>query len=405
MWPFSGGRMTDPRFRVRQTIVFVQIAIATTLLAGAALLIASFHRLMAVPPGFNTDRTLLADVSLPVSRYSRDTRGPFYARLLDRVRSVHGVEAAGAGGPLPLSGLDGLLRFGPMTMEGRLPTPDRLQRAYVRWATPEYFRAMGIGVRAGRVFAESDTAASAPVAVVDADFARRYFGSDTPIGRRVKMPLEQTTWREIVGVVGTVRQTALDREPEPHLYVPQAQLPSPELTLVIRVAGNPTDLTASVREQMRSLDADLPLSNVRTLADLVAGSAEPRRLGALLMSLFAAIALLLTLVGVYGAVAQVVAQSTKEIGVRIAMGATHGDVVSLVVLRALRMALSGVAAGWLLAWVATPALRSMLYGIAPHDPLALLGAGAVLTAAASLAAYLPARRVLRFDVINALRVE
>lgn len=219
------------------------------------------------------------------------------------------------------------------------------------------------------------------------------------------MPLEQTTWREIVGVVGTVRQTALDREPEPHLYVPQAQLPSPELTLVIRVAGNPTDLTASVREQMRSLDADLPLSNVRTLADLVAGSAEPRRLGALLMSLFAAIALLLTLVGVYGAVAQVVAQSTKEIGVRIAMGATHGDVVSLVVLRALRMALSGVAAGSLLAWVATPALRSMLYGIAPHDPLALLGAGAVLTAAASLAAYLPARRVLRFDVINALRVE
>lgn len=145
VWPFSGGRMTDPRFRVRQTIVFVQIAIATTLLAGAALLIASFHRLMAVPPGFNTDRTLLADVSLPVSRYSRDTRGPFYARLLDRVRSVHGVEAAGAGGPLPLSGLDGLLRFGPMTMEGRLPTPDRLQRAYVRWATPEYFRAMGIG--------------------------------------------------------------------------------------------------------------------------------------------------------------------------------------------------------------------------------------------------------------------
>jgi putative ABC transport system permease protein len=400
----SGMRTTGGQVRARQAIVFAQIAVATALVAAGALLIGSFHRLTSVPTGFSADRTLLADVSLPGVRYARAARAPFFTNLLERIRALPGVQAAGAGGPLPLSGLDGLLRFA-LTLEGREPPPDGRQRAYLRWATPDYFKAMGIELKAGRTFLESDTATSAPVAVIDTELARRYFPGENAIGRRVRTPMDQNRFREIIGVVAAVRQSALDRDEEPHVYVPQAQLPSTDLTLVIRANGDAMALAPEIRRILGGFDAELPLSNVRPLAELVAGSAAPRRIGALLLSAFAAFALLLTLVGVYGVVSQVVVQSTREIGVRLALGATTRDVLSLVVSRAVKLAIGGVVAGSILAWFATPALRAMLYGIGPRDPLTLIGSGALLTAAAALAAYLPARRILRLDVVNALRVD
>jgi putative ABC transport system permease protein len=180
---------------------------------------------------------------------------------------------------------------------------------------------MGIDVRDGRVSGESDTPDSPRVAVIDSQLARRYFPGENPIGRRVRLPIERQISREIIGVVGAVRQMALDRDAEPHVYVPQAQVASSELTLVIRAMGDPAAFAPPLRDIVRSLDPDLPLSNVRPLADLVAGSAAPRRIGALMLSLFAAVAVLLTLVGVYGVVSQGVAQSTREIGIRIALGA------------------------------------------------------------------------------------
>jgi putative ABC transport system permease protein len=400
----SGMRTTGSQVRARQAIVFAQIAVATALVAAGALLIGSFQRLTSVPTGFSADRTLLADVSLPGVRYARDTRGPFFASLLERIRALPGVQAAGAGGPLPLSGLDGLLRFA-LTLEGRQPPADGRQRAYLRWATPDYFKAMGIELRAGRTFSESDTATSAPVAVIDSELARRYFPGENAIGRRVRTPMDQNRFREVIGVVAAVRQSALDRDEEPHVYVPQAQLPSTDLTLVIRANGDAMALAPDVRRILTGFDAELPLANVRPLAELVAGSAAPRRISALLLSAFAAFALLLTLVGVYGVVSQVVVQSTREIGVRVALGATTRDVLSLVVTRTVKLAIGGVVAGSILAFFATPALRAMLYGIGPRDPLTLVGSGALLTAAAALAAYLPARRILRLDVMNALRVD
>ncbi len=205
--------------------------------------------------------------------------------------------------------------------------------------------------------------------------------------------------------MGSVRQTALDRDAEPHVYVPQAQLPSPDLTLVVRSDGSPASIAPGVRDAIRGLDVDLPISNVRALADLVSGSTASRRFNALLLSLFAAVALVLTLVGVYGVVSQLVSQSTREIGVRIAIGASVGDVMSVMVGRALRMAVAGVAAGSVAAWLAAPALRGMVYGIAPRDPVTLIAVPLLLAAAAALAAYIPARRILRLDVVNALRVE
>jgi putative ABC transport system permease protein len=399
-----GARATGEHVRIRQAIVGVQIALATGLLVAGVLLVRSFDRLIAVPSGFSADRTLLADVSLPVARYARDARSPFYDGALARIRALPGVEAAGAGGPLPLSGQDGLLRFG-LSVEGQAAASDRFDRAYLRWATPGYFAAMGIPLRAGRAFTDVDTARSTPVAVIDDEVARRFFGRDNPVGRRVQISIERTAWREVIGVVASVRQTSLDRSAEPHVYVPQAQLATPALTLVVRGSGDPSALAAGVRDVVRSVDADLPLSNVRSLADLVAGSTASRRLSAVALSLFAALAAALTLVGVYGVVSQLVAQSTRELGVRIALGASRRDVMSLVMRRALKTAALGVIAGWLLAWLAAPALRGMVYGVAPRDPATFVLVAVVLLTAAALAAYLPARSILRLDVLAALRVE
>jgi putative ABC transport system permease protein len=205
--------------------------------------------------------------------------------------------------------------------------------------------------------------------------------------------------------VGSVRQTALDRAAEPHVYIPNAQMPSAELTLVVRSEATTSAIASGVRDAIRGLDPELPISNVRSLADVVSGSTASRRFNALLLSLFATVAVMLTLVGVYGVVSQLVAQSTREIGVRIAMGANARQVVSLMLGRAVRMAVAGVVAGALAAWVAAPALGGMVYGIAPRDPATLLAVPVLVTAVAVLAAYLPARRILRLDVVHALRVD
>jgi predicted permease len=315
-----------------------------------------------------------------------------------------GVQAAGAGGPLPLSGLEGLMRFG-ISVEGRDPSPDRPDRAYLRWATPGYFTAMGIPLRAGRAIAAADSAASVPVAVIDEVLARRFFGTENPIGRRVMLSNEARakTWREVIGVVGGVRQTTLDRDADPHIYVAEAQVPVSELTMIVR-AESP-GVAAGVRDVIHALDADLPVANFRTLADLISGSTARRRFNAMLLSLFAAVAVLLTLVGVYGVIAQMVAQSAREVGVRIAMGASAGDVISLLLARAVKLAVAGVGAGAAAAWLAAPALGGLLYGIAPRDPATLAIVPVLLVAAATLAAYLPARRILRLDVVHALRTD
>ena len=215
----------DGHVRVRQAIVLVQIAIATTLVAGGALLLSSFLRLTAVPPGFNPDRTLLADVALPGVRYARGARGLFFAALVERVSALPGVEGAGAGGPLPLSGLDGLLRFA-------IPSKDAIhrpivQRAYVRWATPGYFKAMGIELRAGRALAETDTARRHRSWSSTPSSPGAFSTAQDPLGKRISTSLDAKTFREVIGVVGSVRQSNLERDEEPHLYLPQSQVPQP----------------------------------------------------------------------------------------------------------------------------------------------------------------------------------
>ena len=397
----EGSRSTAGGFRARQALVVVQIAAATALVAGGVVLMRSLVRLTSVPSGFQADRTLLADVSLPSARYTRDMRSPFFDRALDRIRALPGVQSAGAGGPLPLSGQNGLLRFG-IEVEGRAPAPDG-QRAYVRWTTPGYFTAMGIRQIEGRAITADDAAGRAPVCVIDEPLARRLFPGESPIGRRVSASLQRNVWRTIVGVVGSVRQTSLDRDADPHVYLPEAQYPASALTLVVRSAGGSGATAADVRRVILEMDRDLPLSNVRSLADLVAGSTASQRFNTALLAAFAGVALLLTLVGVYGVVAQAVAQSTRELAVRVALGASGRDVLSLTLRRASVVTIAGVVAGAVLAWLATPALRGMLYGVGPHDAVAFAVAVALLACTALGAAYIPARRLLRLDVVHSLR--
>ena len=396
----SGQRSTAADVRGRQAIVAAQIALSTALVAIGMLLIASVHRLTAVPVGFAADETLLAEMALPRSRYSSEALAPFYDRFLERIRALPGVRAAGAGGPTPLSGVDGLLRFA-VTIEG-VPD-DRTQRAYVRWATTGYFDALGIRLVAGRAFASSDGPRSAPVAVIDAEFARRYFPGANPVGRRVRTSVDAKAFREVIGVVEAVRQSTLDREAEPHLYLAEAQLPSAEMGLVVRSDRPAEAIVGEIRATLRELDPELPLSNVRPLRALVAESAAPRRLSAQLLTSFAVAALLLTLVGVYGVMSQIVMQSTRELGIRLALGATASGIVGLTVHRATRMAVLGAAMGLTVAWLSAPALGGLLYGIAPRDPWTLAGAAVLMVSAALAAAYLPSRRLLRLDVVQSLR--
>jgi putative ABC transport system permease protein len=240
------------------------------------------------------------------------------------------------------------------------------------------------------------------VAVIDEVLARRFVDGQSPLGRRVRLSSDRT-WREVIGVVGGVHQMALERDREPHFYVAQAQMPSPALTLVIRGPLEPHALTKDVRAAIALVDPEQPVSNVRTLEDLVAGSIAPRRFSTLLLTLFAAIAISLTAVGIYGVVSQSLAQATREIGVRVALGASAGAVVSRILSLSTRLALVGVMAGGLAAWIAGPSLAGLLYGVQPHDPIALAAGAALIASIATAAAYFPARRALRIDVVNALR--
>jgi putative ABC transport system permease protein len=262
---------------------------------------------------------------------------------------------------------------------------------------------MGIRQIEGRPFTAADTPDAAPVCLIDEALARRLFAGESPIGRRVKTSMQRTVWRTVVGVVGSVRQTSLDRDADPHVYLPEAQYPSSSLTVVVRSSGGAAAAAAGIRAAVQEVDRDLPVSNVRPLADLVAGSTAAQHLNTTLLTVFAVVALLLTLVGVYGVVAQAVAQSTRELAVRVALGASGAEVMTLTLRRAATMTLAGVAGGLLLAWIGTPVLGGMLYGVGPHDVVALGGATVLLAGAALTAAFIPARRLLRLDVVHALR--
>ena len=391
--------------RFRSFLVIAETAIAVVLLAGAGLLLTSFQKLQSVHPGFASRDVLTFHTSLPETKYTEVKQRQFYDALLASVRSRPGVRSAAAVFPIPL----GDSRIGiSFTIEGRPVAKADEPAAEYRQVSPAYFATMGIPLLSGRDFTPQDDAKAPRVAVVNEIFAKRYFSGESPIGKRFRPGLArdgEPETREIVGVVGDVKARGLGLDSGPEFYVPYAQLSISDMTIAVRVDGDQRALSGDVRAMVGALDSDVPVFHIRTLQDYVFVSLAQPRFNALLLSLFAGIALLLTGVGLYGVLAYAVAVRTREIVIRMALGARRADILGMIVRRGLSLAMTGVAVGLAGALLVTRLLRSLLFQVAPSDPATYVGAAILLAAVALLASGVPAYRATRLNPTEALRGE
>ncbi|HEX8360797.1 MAG TPA: ABC transporter permease [Longimicrobium sp.] len=390
--------------RLRSVLVMSEVALALMLLVGAGLLIRSFARLQAVDVGVDTSHVLTARVSLPGSAYPEDAqRRALFERVLAPVEAAPGVTAAGLITGLPVTGGADYLSF---EIEGRPATEGVQQDAQPFSATPGAFAALRIPVRQGRGFGPGDNADAPRVALVSETMARRFWGKVSPLGSRITFDGEDPAgWMTVVGVVGDTRVEGPALAAYPQVYAPLAQVPQPSVYAVVRTAGDPLALAPVVRAAVREADPSLPVYDVATMDEWLSRAVAQPRLGTTLLAVFAAVALALAAVGIYGLIAYTVSQRTREIGVRMALGARPAEVMKMVVAEGMRPALAGMVLGALGAWAASRVIASLLFGITATDPPAFLAAALFLACAAALAAYLPARRAARLDPAIALRAD
>jgi predicted permease len=394
--------------RLRQSLVVTEVALAIALLAGAGLLVRSFLRLTSVDPGFRADRVATFSFSLSPVRYPNGARQALFAHeLLSRLGQVPGVRSAGISFSLPLTNS----AFGFTFAIGGRPEasgPDE-PRAQVRVATPDYFRTMGIPLLRGRGFMSQDNLASPPVLLISQAAARRYWPNEDPIGQTVKTGWGSEGGRlfggTIIGVVGDVRQYSLTMQPEPEMYGPLAQWPLDELSVVMQSAGSPASLLPVAREVVRQLDPELPVYDARPMSDLVRASVAQRRFYATLLGTFAVLALVLAAIGIYGVIAYTVQQRRRELGIRIALGATPRLLVELVLRQGLLLTLTGSILGLIGAGALTRVLEGQLFGVAAIDPLTFALVPAVLLVVALAACIVPVRRALAVDPATAIRAD
>jgi putative ABC transport system permease protein len=405
----DGASTEGPRLRILDGLVVAEVALAFVLLVGAGLMVRSFLRLASVDPGFRPEHTLTLSVTLPESAYDTSERMRAFARtVVERIAATPGVVHAGVVNWLPLGGS---LLSGDFIVEG-IPESTRGLWGSKPAVTPDYFRAMGIPLLRGRAFSERDTADAPGVAIVTEQLARRLWPGQEAIGRRLKIGFgnpQSQPWLTVVGVVGAVRGVELGADPEPAVYVPIDQAPRPFLlrsqTFVARTAGDPIRIADAVRREIRTVDPNLPIDRIETMEKLVASSVSEPRFRSAVLTVFASAALLLVATGILGVLAYAVTRRTREIGVRMALGAQRGDVLSLVVRHALTMTMAGVALGLIASLALTRVLGRFLYEVQPSDPVSLAAAAVLLLAVALLAIYVPARRATRVEPLTALRAE
>jgi putative ABC transport system permease protein len=412
----EGSRRATPgrlARRFQRGLVVSEVAIAFVLLVGAGLVIQSLISLQNVDPGFRTERMFTARASLPLSlaRYRKEaSRRSFWQLLLSRIDGLPGAEAAGLVSSLPFGGTDVPFRF---RIEGQpADTYADLFEAEYRSVSPSYFRVMGIALREGRAFTDRDGQDGSGVAIVNETLARRFFGWHSRhrpgggvVGRRISVQGPDGPWWPIVGVVADLRHVGLDTGARPEIYVPFVQESWPEMTVVIRAAGEPLALAEPLGRLVRALDPEEPVHDVSRLADLVDRSLATRRFTTMLLTVFAAAALLLSMIGVHGVLSYLVTRRRHEIGIRMAMGATRRDVVGLVLAEGLRVVLIGEIVGLALALALTQALTSMLFGVGSRDPLTLAAFLITLSLTALVAMLVPARRAAGVDPLTVLRHE
>jgi putative ABC transport system permease protein len=400
----EGGRgTTGGHHRVRGSLVIIEVALTLMLLVCSGLMIRSFIRLQRVNPGFNPNNALAVNISLPGRKYpTEDQYSAFFAQLIEKTSALPGVIAVGASQSLPFQG-DYLLGF---NIQGRPPDPpgeDKSTNYY--GVTPDYFKAMGIPLLRGRLFTEQDNKNAHRVAIINETMARTYFPDEDPIGKGINVTNGPERFREIVGIVGDVKQYGLAQPTTLQTYEPYLQNPFSGVTLVVRTEGHPAALSGPIRGQVLALDKEQPVSRIRTLDQIISGSVQQQRFTMLLLGVFAAVALILAAVGLYGVMSYAVTQRTHEIGIRMALGANAGNVLRLVVGHGMTLALIGVAIGLAGAFAFTRVMSKLLFAVSTTDPLSFAGISVLLTGVALVACLVPARRATKVDPMVALRHE
>ncbi|HEY5906919.1 MAG TPA: ABC transporter permease, partial [Vicinamibacteria bacterium] len=401
----EGGRgNTGGHHRLRSGLVVAEVALALVLMVGAGLLLRSFFRVLGADPGVRAEGVLSAAVPLPQGRFAEHgQRANLVRQVLDHARALPGVEAAAVALPL-LGGWQS-----SFNVEGRPePPPGQRPSADITRISADYFAAMGIPVEEGRVFDERDKDGAPSVCVIDESFARTHWPGESAIGRRVKfgrLEEEKSPWLEVVGVVGHVKNYGVDEPSRVEIYLPVLQDSVSSFSLLLRTKGDPASLAAPLRAAVRQADPELPTYAVRTLEEILAERTAQRRLAALLISVFASLALVLAAIGIYGVMSYTVSQRTQEIGVRMALGAERTTILGMVLRQGTSLALLGVGIGLLVAFAIGRVIASMLFETSPGDPPTFSLVPVVLFGVAALACYLPARRATRVDPMVALRCE
>jgi len=393
--------------RVRNLLVIAETALSLILLVGAGLMLRSFQRLLAVNPGFNPDRVLTLRVPLPAAITAKPQQPLYYTRILDRLASLPGLNSAGLIAPLPLADVDANSTF---VVEGHLPPNGERQLVKLRTVSPAYFRAMGIGLRQGRIFDEAAPPdAAAKVVIVSESLVRKYFPHQNPIGRRITQSTEgKGPFATVVGVVNDVPNLNLADEPEPEMYFDYRQFffAPFAMTLVLRThSADSMQVAAAAQREIRAITPDQPISDVKTMRDVVSGNVSQPRFYTLLLGIYAAIALLLAATGLYGVLSYAVSQRLREIGIRLALGASRRSIFRLVMGQALTLVGIGTLLGLAGSWVLTRLIASQLYRTQPTDPLTFAVVAALMIAVALAATYVPARRALKVDPAIALHAE
>ncbi|MCZ7638663.1 MAG: ADOP family duplicated permease [Verrucomicrobia bacterium] len=404
----SRGDTGGHRHRLRHMLVVSEVALALVLLIGAGLLIKSFSRLLNVHPGFRAEGVLTFQVTLTEGQ-SSSQNVHFVDQVLDRLKALPGVQAAAATDSLPLTDY---ARITAVEIEGRPPIdfsrakPGEVTPASRPTVTLDYFHAMGIPVKSGRAFSAPDARPGAGAVIVNEAFAKHHFPGEIAVGKRIRLLAGgETRWQTVVGVVSDVRQGGLAAEVLPEVYSPELEDAGGALSFVLRVTAEPTSLIPAVRRVVAEVEPNQPLHNVMTMEQRLADTTTSRRLNTVLLGSFAAAALLLTVVGIYGVMSYAVTQRRREIGVRMALGAQRSEVLGLILRAGLRLTLLGAAIGLVGALAVTRYLSSQLYAVQATDPSTLLGIPVALMGVALLACWLPARRAARVDPMVALRSE
>ncbi len=391
--------------RTRGSLVVAETALALVLVIAAGLMIQTLWRLSLVDAGFRATNILTMRVQPTSDAYgSREQRALYFEQVLERVRGERGVLTVGAIQHLPLSGFDW---HKEVEIEGRLLAPGETPfRPGYRTILGDYFQTMGIPLLAGRAFSPSDAATSPAVMIVSAAFARRAFGGESAVGRRIRAGnATRAQWATIVGEVGNVRHTALTAEPQPEFYLSASQFPQGAMAIVVRTAGDPMLSVRQLHERIATLDRGVPISDVRTIEDLVSASVQQPRVIMLLMLAFAGVGLALGAIGIYGVVSYGVSQRVREIGIRIALGAPRATLIRAVVRDGLILAGAGVAIGMVAALVLTRGMATLVFGVSASDPATYVALSLLLVGIAATASYIPARRAARVDPVIALRGE